>query len=405
LDQVFSALSNVIVAIAVTRAAGVGGLGRYSVAFACYLVVLGFHRQLVSEPLMALRWHPETRNTRHDAPALGASMLCLLVASLVVLAVGVVTRRLELVVLAPLLPGVCIQDFDRYVAFRRQRHQLATGLDALWLVFSAASCYWILRSGSPTVAVIGWGVAGTIAALYGAVRLQLMPTRPSVSLRWWQLEARRLGISLTLAGIAYTVGSQAMLLAIAATLGEEPLGQLRQAQILLGPAALSITTFNFFVQPRLTRRRTDITSRTSGRMTLAAAFLALGAAGISLAVAPSVASFVFGHATAVSIALLVPLSLQLVFEAAASGVELPLRVKQQGAAIAAARSVSVLVGVPVVVLAAAMLGGIIPAAWGFAAQAATFLLAAWTGWWWTLEGAHTAGRRPEADHRPVVGKR
>jgi O-antigen/teichoic acid export membrane protein len=388
LDQVFSALSNVVVAIAVSRAAGAGGLGRYSVAFACYLVVLVFQRQLVNEPLISLRWHPRARNRGHDAPALGASLLYLLAASLVMLAVGVVTRRMELIVLAPLLPGVCIQDFDRYVAFRRRRHRLAAGLDALWFVFSAASCFWILRSGSPAVAVIGWGIAGSIAAIYGAVRLDLWPARPAFSLRWWQREARRLGVFLTLASVAYIAGSQAMLLAIAATIGEEPLGQLRQAQILLGPAALSITTFNFFIMPRLARRETDITSRTSGRMTVAAALLALAAAGSSLVVAAPAARLVFGHATAISIALLVPLSLQLVFEAAAAGVELPLRVTQRGAAIATARTASVLVGVPAVVFAA-ILGGLIPAAWGFAAQAATYLLAAWAGWLWT-QGSSTA---------------
>jgi hypothetical protein len=117
-----------------------------------------------------------------------------------------------------------------------------------------------------------------------------------------------------------------------------------------------------------------------------------------LVVAPPASRFVFGHTTAVTVALLVPLSLQLVFEAAASGFVLPLRVAQGGAAIAAARTLSVLVGVPVVVFAA-MLGGLIPAAWGFAVQAATYLLVAWMGWLWT-QGSSTAERRPEADHSP-----
>jgi O-antigen/teichoic acid export membrane protein len=403
LDQAFSALSNLIIAIAVTRAAGVGGLGRYSVAFAWYLVVLGFQRPLVSDPLISLRWHPEARNTVHDAPALGASVLLLLAASLVVLTVGVVTRRVELVVLAPLLPGVGIQDFVRYVAFRRQRHRLAASIDALWLIFSALSCYWILRSGSPVVAVVGWGLAGSIAALYGAIRLQLMPARPSVSMHWWQHEARRLGTFLTLAGIAYIAGSQAMLLVIAATIGEEALGQLRQAQILLGPAALSITTFNFFIMPRLARRKGEITSRTSGRMAVTAALLALGAAGSSLVVAPPVSRFVFGHATAVSITLLVPLSLQLVLEAATSGFVLPLRATQRGAAIAAARTVSVMMGVPAVAYAA-ILGGIVLVAWAFAAQAAIYLLATWMGWSRT-RGSQTAETLPEVDFRPAGTER
>jgi O-antigen/teichoic acid export membrane protein len=404
IDQGLSALSNVVIAVAVTRAAGVGGLGRYSVAFACYLLVLGFQRQLVNEPLMSLRWQPAASNTVHDAPALGASLLCLLAASLVVLVVGLSTGRSELIVLAPLLPGVGIQDFYRYVAFRRQRQRLAAGLDGLWLLLSALSCYWILQSGSPTVAVVGWGVAGGIAAVFGAVQLRLTPARPLVSLQWWQCEARRLGAFLTLAGIAYTAGAQAMLLAIAAIIGEEPLGQLRQAQILLGPAALSITAFSFFVLPRLARRKEGTNSRASGLMAVAAATLALVASGSSLVIAAPVSRLVFGHAAAVSIALLVPLSLQLILEAGASGFVLPLQVAQRGAAIAAARTVSVVLGVPAVICAA-ILGGIVPAAWAFAAQAAIYLLAAWIGWARTQGSPTAAGSPPNVDHRPAHAER
>jgi hypothetical protein len=40
------------------------------------------------------------------------------VASLAVLGLGVATGRVELVVLAPLLPGVWIQDLERYDAVR-----------------------------------------------------------------------------------------------------------------------------------------------------------------------------------------------------------------------------------------------------------------------------------------------
>lgn len=373
LDQVFSSLSNVIVAIAIARSAGASGLGRYSVAFACYLLVLGFHRQLVTEPLLSLRWHRTGENTVHDGPAMGASLLYLAATSTAVLGVGLATRRVELLVLAPLLPGVCLQDFYRYVAFRRQRHRLAAGLDALWATLSALSCYWILRSGSPVAAVIGWGLSGGLAAVYGAVRLRFVPASPSVSIRWWQREAKHLGGFLTVAGIAYTAGSQGMLLAVAATIGEEGLGHLREAQILLGPATLSVTAFSFFALPRLIRRD-ELTPRSDVRMPVVAAILAICAAGTCVAVAPAASRLVLGHSTAVSMALLVPLSVQLVFEAAATGFILPLQVGQRGAAIALARIVSVAAGVPCIIWAATT-DRIILVAWAFAAQAGVYLLA------------------------------
>jgi O-antigen/teichoic acid export membrane protein len=394
-DQVFSSLSNVVVAIAIGRSAGAAGLGRYSVAFACYLLILGFHRQLVMEPLLSLRWHRTADNSVHDGPAMGVSLLYLAATSSAILGAGLVTQRVELLVLAPLLPGVCLQDYDRYVAFRRQRQRLATGLDALWATLSALSCYWILRSGSAVVAVIGWGLSGGVAAIYGAIRLRLAPASPSVSIRWWQREARQLGSFLTLAGIAYTAGSQGMLLAIAGILGEAALGQLRQAQILLGPATMSITAFSFFVLPRLVRRDDEITSLVSHRLALAAALLALAAAGSSLVVALPVWELLFGDATSLSFALLIPLSVQLVLEAAAGGFVLPLRATRRGAPIAAARAVSVAVGVPGVVCAA-ILGEIVLVAWAFAAQAGVYLLAAWTGWARTRgprTAKHSAERR------------
>jgi O-antigen/teichoic acid export membrane protein len=399
-DQVFSSLSNVIVAVAIVRSAGAAGLGQYSVAFACYLLVLGFQRQLVTEPLLSLRWRQDADNSVHDGPAMGAALLYLAAASLATLGAGLATRRTEVVALALLLPGVCLQDVCRYVAFRRERQRLAAGLDGLWVALSTLSCIWILRSGSPLSAVIGWGLAGGIAAVYGAVQLRLAPAGPIVSIRWWQREARQLGGFLTLAGIAYTAGSQGMLLAIAATIGEEGLGQLRAAQILLGPATLSVTAFGLFVLPRLVRRD-EHAPRLEGRLALVAAILAVCAAGASLAVAPAAARLILGHpAAAGSIAILVPLSAQLTLEAAASGFVLPLRVAQRGAAIAFARIVSVVVGVPCILWSATS-GSIVRVAWAFAAQAGVYLLAAWMGGKLTHGSPTPTGPQPRSDPAPT----
>jgi O-antigen/teichoic acid export membrane protein len=402
-DQALSSLSNVIIAIAIARAGGAAGLGRFSVAFTCYLLILGFNRQLVAEPLLSLRWHPTAPNALHESPALGASVLYLAVTSLAVLGIGVATGRVELVVLAPLLPGVCIQDLERYVAFRRQQHRLPAALDGLWVVFSTVFGYWVLRSGSPAVAVAAWGLAGGISAVFGAVRLRLVPASPSVSIRWWRREARRLGGFLTLASIAYTAGAQGVLLGIAATIGVEALGQLRTAQILLGPAGLSTTAFSFFVLPRLIRREGEITTRNSGVMSAAAATIAVCACGASMVLAPLVSRVVFGQPTAVALTLLVPLSLQLVFEAAASGFSLPLQVTQRGAGIAAARLASVALGVPCVVLAGSA-GGIVLAVWALAGQAGVYLLSLGVAWNSGL-GAPAAQGRPSDDRQPAPAER
>ena len=114
-------------------------------------------------------------------------------------------------------------------------------------------------------------------------------------------------------------------------------------------------------------------------MSIAAATIAVTACGASIVLAPLVSRLIFGHSTAVALTLLIPLSVQLVFEAAASGFSLPLQVTQRGAAIAAARLASVAVGVPAVVWAASV-GGIDFAVWALAGQAGVYLLALVVGW-------------------------
>ena len=106
-------------------------------------------------------------------------------------------------------------------------------------------------------------------------------------------------------------------------------------------------------------------------MSIAAATIAVTACGAGIVLAPWVSRLIFGHSTAVALTLLIPLSVQLVFEAAASSFSLPLQVTQRGAAIAAAPVASVAVGVPAGVWAASV-SGIDFAVWALAGQAGVY---------------------------------
>ncbi len=53
-DQALSSISNVIVSLALARSGGVEALGVFTIAFAAYLIALGFLRSLVSEPVLTV---------------------------------------------------------------------------------------------------------------------------------------------------------------------------------------------------------------------------------------------------------------------------------------------------------------------------------------------------------------
>src|ERR1700722_3078310 len=63
-DQAFSSASNFVVGVAVARIAGPQGLGGFSLAYACWLILAALHRSLVTDP-MAI----ENDAVLADAPA------------------------------------------------------------------------------------------------------------------------------------------------------------------------------------------------------------------------------------------------------------------------------------------------------------------------------------------------
>src|ERR687892_232608 len=236
LDQLLSSVSNVVVSLAVARAAGVDGLGAYTVAFALSIVVLGFQRALITEPLLAI---PASEGPDgHPRRALGAvAMLAVGSATALVLG-GLLSNRSELVALAAVIAFVCLQDAYRYVLFRRRRAHLAAVIDAVWLIASVAGWPLITSRGTATTAVLVWGIGAGLSALLGARIAGVLPSPGRAAIRWWSREARPLGGFLALTSIVYAVGGQVTVLGLATVLGEGALGELRAAQILFGPILL-----------------------------------------------------------------------------------------------------------------------------------------------------------------------
>ena len=118
LDQAFSSASNFLVGVAVARIAGPAGLGGFSVAYSCWLVVASLHRSLVTDP-MAIEndaAHPDAlarlrRGLASELTIAVAGAGILLLGGVTLLLGGQHAFGLGLVAVAPWLPFLVVQDF------------------------------------------------------------------------------------------------------------------------------------------------------------------------------------------------------------------------------------------------------------------------------------------------------
>jgi O-antigen/teichoic acid export membrane protein len=373
LDHAFSSLSNVVVSLALARGEGARGLGTFTVAFGVYLVVLGFQRTLISDPLVASLPGPRDRDSERGA--LGAAIAFSTMASLAVLGVGAALRRSEFLALAAVLPFVCSQDLLRYVAFRRLESRTAAVLDALWTCASVGAWWWI-REGSPTHAVLLWGAGGALGMFAGLFLLGVSPVGVRSAWRWWNSDARMFGLALAVESVAYTVTTQGSVFIVAGALGSADLGSLRAAQILLAPSAMVLAAFSAFALPRLARRLTELTRSDAQLASLASLALVAPLAVGALVAADPVTRLLYGSAVAVPRQLLLPLALGSLVSAGAAGPYLSLKARRRGKSLVSTRAVTGALGCGFV--AAALGGGVIAVAWALAAQAVAYFIAVWS---------------------------
>jgi O-antigen/teichoic acid export membrane protein len=247
-DQAFSSVSNFVVGVAVARIAGPQGLGGFSLAYACWLVLAALHRSLVTDP-MAI----ENDAIHADAPArlrrgfaseviLGiAAALCLLVVGIPLYFGGQHTFGLSLLAVIPWLPFLLVQDYWRWTGFMRREPGRALANDTVFNIVQGACFATVaLTNTHSVVAVIAsWGAGSAVAAAFGLWQFKVRPTlHDGISgLRSrWHMSKWLAGNSITNWG-----SSQASLLIAGFILGPAGLGALRAAQTLVtGPALVLI---------------------------------------------------------------------------------------------------------------------------------------------------------------------
>jgi O-antigen/teichoic acid export membrane protein len=241
LDQLVSSATNFGLSLVAGRLLGVSGLGVIAIGFSAYLIVLGFHRALVSEPLIvASITNPEVRRraTRSSISATaGLGLASASIVALVGLWIGGPIGR-GLLIFAPWLFPALLQDLWRMLLFRDDRGGAATANDAVWLVTMAALLATSHGFRADWTVVACWGLGATASAILGFAQLRVWVAHPRTSRDWLIREAWPVGRWFAAESSVYTAASQVVVFLLAGLIGTAAAGGLRSVQVIFAPLSL-----------------------------------------------------------------------------------------------------------------------------------------------------------------------
>ena len=349
--------------------------------FTAYLLGLGFLRGVISQPLVvataALGSEGRSVVSRYAVTlTLAGSAALAATMAAAGLAIGGAPGR-GLLLFAPWIPGALLQDVWRSVLFRDSRGAAAAANDVTWLAVMAAALVGAWIVGADWAFVAAWGGGAVAGALMGFLQTRLGPLRLVQAVRFWRRELWPFGRWLFASGIAYSATSQAGVFLVGGILGAGALGGLRIVQTVFAPLTLLLPAIGLPALPTMSRKLADSFGRAriyamqlSGLVIVLTTLyvLALGIRGSGLL------GLVFGHSFTRYGSLIVPIAVQQVFAAAGAGPDLLLRAGKRGRTIFVVRAVTSLIGLALIVGAAAS-HDLVAVAWSMTAGTALLVAA------------------------------
>ncbi|WP_313025299.1 hypothetical protein [Mobilicoccus sp.] len=258
IDQVMSALSNMLLMVFVARALDKTAFGAFAMAFVAYGVAVAVSKAMVGQPLQMRHsadspeaFRRAVRTSQGTAAWLGlvGSVICVAVWAFVPGPVGA-----AFLALAPCLPALTMQDSCRMAFFAAGRADRAALIDFVRMVLQFALLFGAIALGWTSVGILTltWGIAGLVSA---AVGLALLKSPPSLfGAGEWLGEQKDITGYLLAEYILGLGAAQFGTLLIAPLSSPADVGAMRAVQTLLGPLNILGTAALAFAVPELSRR-------------------------------------------------------------------------------------------------------------------------------------------------------
>lgn len=236
-DQAVSSLTNFAVGLYVARSLGATAFGVFTLAWVTYGVLINVSRGLGTDPLMVRfsgvateAWRAATARAAGTALAVGIATG--VVSVLAGLAIGGQVG-LAFVGLGVVLPFLLLQDAWRFGFFAAGKGHKAFLNDIVWGLALAPAMVLAAKHGTVLGFVIGWGLSGGVAAIFGCFQSRIVPRLSAV--RGWLHDQRDLGTRYLIENVSSSGASQLRAYGLGAIAGLAAVGTVRGAELLLGP--------------------------------------------------------------------------------------------------------------------------------------------------------------------------
>lgn len=239
IDQGVSSLGNFGLGLLAAKALGPEGFGAFTLAYVTYGVVLNAARGLATDPLLVRHSGERTPAWRNAVGASAATGAWVGVAAgAVCVLVGLALPRevgLGFVALGLGMPGLMLQDAWRFAFFSCGQAWKAVVNDGLWAVLQLVALVVLLLTDTASVftCVLVFGVAATVSAAVGVWQVRFGPRWRGA--RGWVVANIDLGARYMIENVSISGARQLRFTALGGITGLVAVGQVRAAEMLMGP--------------------------------------------------------------------------------------------------------------------------------------------------------------------------
>jgi O-antigen/teichoic acid export membrane protein len=261
-DQAVSSLSNFALGIVIARSLGPAEFGGFSLAYVTYALVLNASRGLATDPLVVRHSGAVDRGTvdrgkgAAAASATGTAASVGLVAGVICVLVGLAlpdTIGPAFVALGVALPFLMLQDAWRFVFFAAGTPVKALLNDLFWGVLLLSGVLALHAAGAldVTTAVLAFGATGAAAAGLGLFQSGVAPA-PRAVVRWLRTH-RDLGSRYLAENLSVGLARQIRMTTLGAVAGLAAVGEVRAAELLMGPFLVILMGLSQVAVPEATQ--------------------------------------------------------------------------------------------------------------------------------------------------------